>query len=195
MPTLRRLLLLCLALLAAAMQAHAQQSLDSSPILLVAAPELQDPNFAQTVVLVVFPAGGGPTGVILNRPTRLAWKDVFPEEPLLRERSESIYFGGPVRIDALWFLFRQGGPPSEALPVLEDLYLSANGVLLDRLLAQHDSVDRFFVGYAGWAPAQLDVEIASGGWFVLPADLETILKMNPKTMWRDLLLRATAVKT
>lgn len=190
---LRRLLLLCLLLLAA--PSNGQQESGADPVLLVASTELQDPNFAHSVVLVLFPAGGSPTGVILNRPTRLAWSEAFPDEPALRARADPIYFGGPVRINALWFLFRQGTPQGNVLPVLDDLYLSSDGELLDRLLETHALVDRFFVGYSGWAPAQLDMEIAQGAWHVLPADLDVILKMDPETMWRELLLRATAVKT
>jgi putative transcriptional regulator len=190
---LRRLLLLCLLLLAA--PSNGQQESGADPVLLVASTELQDPNFAHSVVLVLFPAGGSPTGVILNWPTRLAWSEAFPDEPALRARADPIYFGGPVRINALWFLFRQGTPQGNVLPVLDDLYLSSDGELLDRLLETHALVDRFFVGYSGWAPAQLDMEIAQGAWHVLPADLDVILKMDPETMWRELLLRATAVKT
>jgi putative transcriptional regulator len=190
--TLRRLLLACVLLLAAT--AHGQQGSGAEPVLLVASTELQDPNFAHSVVLVLFPAGGWPTGVILNRPTRLSWSEAFPDEPALRVRADPIFFGGPVRINALWFLFRQGTPQGNVLPVLDDLYLSSDGELLDRLLEGKAPVDRFFVGYSGWAPEQLDVEIAQGAWHVLPADLDVILKMDPETMWRELLLRATAVK-
>jgi putative transcriptional regulator len=193
MLTLRRLLLVCLLLVATA--AHGPRASGAEPVLLVASTELLDPNFAHSVVLVLFPTGGSPTGVILNRPTRLSWSEAFPDEPALRARADPIYFGGPVRINALWFLFRQGTPQGNVLPVLDDLYLSSDGELLDRLLAGKAPVDRFFVGYSGWAPAQLDVEIAQGAWHVLPADLDVILKMDPETMWRELLLRATSVNT
>jgi putative transcriptional regulator len=146
------------------------------------------------VVLVVFPPSGGPTGVILNQPTRLQWKDAFPEEPALAPRSDPLYFGGPVRLGALWFLFRQPSAPQTALPVVDDLYLSADGNFLDRLLEGGGKVDRFFVGYSGWAPSQLDFEIAQGAWYVLPAEIKDILELAPEEMWRELLRRATAVE-
>src|SRR5688572_7218989 len=116
-----------------AMTAHAQ-AVEREALLLVASPDLQDPNFAESVVLVVFPADGGPTGVILNRPTRLQWKDAFPDERSLAHRTDAIYFGGPVQMRVLWFLCRQAGPPQTALPVVDDIYLSADGKLLDRFL-------------------------------------------------------------
>ena len=197
MPRLRQLIraLACLLLWAVAQHAGAQLQRDAA-ILLIASPELRDPNFAQTVVLVTFPAEGGPLGVILNRQTRLTLAEAFANEPLLSKREEKVYYGGPVQINALMYLFRSGNTPRNAVLVLEDLYLSGDGTLLDELLARrNDAVERYFVGYAGWAPVQLDMEIAHGGWYVLPADLDTILKADPKTMWRVLLGRATAVKT
>jgi putative transcriptional regulator len=126
------------------------QEVEHEPVLLVATPDLMDPNFAQTVVLVLFPAGGGPLGVILNRQLPLTLKEAFPDEPQLKERT---------------------------------------------LAAPKSGVQRYFLGYSGWAPVQLEVEIARGGWYVLPADPDTVLKMDPAVMWRELLARATAVKT
>jgi len=165
-------------------------------VFLVAKPELQDPNFAQSVVLVVFPKDAGPVGVILNRPVPLTLKDAFPDEPRLKGRNDQLYFGGPVRVTSLMFLLRRAAAPESAFPVVDDLYLSGDGGLLDETLSHSDGeVQRFFLGYAGWATQQLDFEIAEGGWYVVPADLQTVLKGDPKTMWRNLLLRATAVKT
>jgi putative transcriptional regulator len=193
----RRVILVLAVLLPALWQSLAwAQEVEREPVLLVATPDLLDPFFAQTVVLVLFPSGGGPLGVILNRPTPLTLKEAFPDQPRLRERSEALYFGGPVRTTALMFLFR-GSPSAEgAFPVVDDLFLSNNGELLDRLLdsPQH-GVQRYFLGYAGWAPVQLEGEIARGGWYVLPADSDEILEMDPKVMWQELLARATAVKT
>lgn len=194
MPRLQALLcLLAACCLPAA--AHAQRDVGQDAVLLVAHPSLPDPNFAQSVVLVVFPISGGPTGVILNQPTRLQWKDAFPDAPALAARTDPIFFGGPVRLSGLWYLLRTPRAPARALPVVEDLYLSADGEYLDQLLAGGGQVERFFVGYSGWTGPQLEMEIAQGAWYVLPADLDTILELAPDAMWRDLLLRATAVKT
>ncbi len=119
-------------------------------IFLVAKPELLDPNFAQSVVLVVFPKDAGPVGVILNRPVPLTLKDVFSEEPRLRGRGDQLYFGGPVHVNALMFLFRRADAPQNAFPIVGDLYLSGDGGLLDEMLSRSDGqVQRFFLGYSG----------------------------------------------
>jgi putative transcriptional regulator len=188
-------LLLCLPLLLLALRGGAVET-GAPAVLLVAKPELQDPNFAQSVVLVVFPKEGGPVGVIINRPTKLSLKEGFPEQPQLKDRDDALYFGGPVRMNGLMFLFRGGGPADNAFPVIDDLYLSGDGELLHSLLAQPAThVQRFFLGYAGWSGPQLEHEIALGAWFVIEADLDTVIHADPKTLWRDLLRRATAVKT
>jgi putative transcriptional regulator len=197
-PTLRRLGILAAWLLGLSLAAASTWAAETvaPAVFLVAKPELLDPNFAQSVVLVVFPKDAGPVGVILNRPMPLTLRDVFPEEPRLKERGDRLYFGGPVHVSALMFLCRRSVAPQNAFPVVGDLYLSGDGGLLDAMLSRPDAqVPRFFLGYSGWAYEQLDFEIAEGGWYVVPADLDTVLKADPRTLWRDLLLRATAVKT
>jgi putative AlgH/UPF0301 family transcriptional regulator len=101
---------------AAHMQVKAQ---DSEPearesVLLVAAPHLRDPSFGHSVVLVMFPPGSGPSGVILNRPTSLTLADIWAEPEERHGRTDSLYFGGPVQPDGLLFLFRMTPPPVRA---------------------------------------------------------------------------------
>lgn len=79
---------------------------------------------------------------------------------------------------------------------MDDLWLSGDGRLLDEMLTDAGApVQQYFLGYAGWTSVQLDFEIAQGAWYVLPADLDTVLHADRKTLWRNLILRATAVKT
>ena len=131
--------LLCSVLTLASVSADGVDT--SAPsIFLIAKPELQDPNFAQSVVLVVFPKDGGPVGVILNRPTRLTLKDGFPGEAQLKDRGDTLYFGGPVQTEGLMYLFRGGGNGNHAFAVVGDLYLSADARLLDQLLSTNPTM-------------------------------------------------------
>jgi len=188
-------LLLSLSLLFGGVPGGATETV-APAIFLVAKPELQDPNFAQSVVLVVFPKDGGPIGVILNRPTQLTLKEGFPDQPQLKERTDTLFFGGPVQAGGLMFLFRGATDTERAIPVVGDVYLGADSTLLGRLLGKKSNgVQRFFLGYAGWSGPQLEREIGLGAWYVVEADVETVVRADPKTLWRDLLRRATAVKT
>lgn len=161
--------------------------------LLVAQPAMRDLNFSGTVVLVTRPDDGGPLGVILNRPTGTLMRELYPDRPELQDRSDMLFFGGPVDPDALLFAFRSAVEPEKGMHVAEDIYISGfSGVLNDLLRHPENALEqRFFAGYSGWASGQLEAEIAQGGWHVLPLDTRVIFDMNPLTMYEELLQRAT----
>lgn len=163
-------------------------------VLLVAHPRLDGSDFARTVVLVAFPQDTGPTGVVLNRPLGITLGTLFDGQPQIAKRADMVFYGGPVQPDGMLFVFRASEHPVKALPVIEDIYLSADGRLFDALMGKPEeaSAQRFFVGYSGWAEGQLDGEVSRGDWFVLPADADVIYEMPTETMWETLLLRATA---
>jgi putative transcriptional regulator len=186
------LLSLTAALLLAPQPALAQAE-TARTFLLVAQPDMLDPHFSQTVVLVMRPEDGGPLGVILNRPTNLQLRELYPERAELTGRDDLVFFGGPVQPDALLFAFRSAVKPPKGLSVTGDIYISGFSEVLDELLKHPENANeqRFFVGYAGWAQGQLEFEIARGGWYTLPLDVDTIFKMNPLTLYDELLKRAT----
>jgi len=171
----------------------ANQSTRPNGVLLVARPELTDPNFVETVVLVTRHTHGGAVGVILNRPTAVTLAEALPSLERLRGGPDTVFHGGPVARTTLVFAFRSATAPPMALHVLADVYLSLDADLLRRMLAgaRPDAL-RVFAGYAGWSPGQLEAEIHRGSWHVLDADPETIFEMDPRTMWRTLLRRATS---
>jgi putative transcriptional regulator len=187
---LPRILLAALLWLAAAAHAHAQS--DGRAFLLVAHPDMLDPNFAGTVVLAVRADEGGPLGVILNRPTGLELRKLVPDREDLSQRGDVVYFGGPVQPDALLFAFRSATAPPHGMLVTEDIYISGNSAVLKELLAhpEHAGEQRFFVGYSGWATGQLEAEIEQGGWFVLPLDTAAIFQMDPHGLYEEMLRRA-----
>jgi putative transcriptional regulator len=179
---------LLLGLLAAA--ARAEDAPNS--ILLVARPGLPDPNFRETVVLATRHPGGGTVGVVLNRPTPVLVHRLFSQQETLRNRPDRVFAGGPVAPRALVAVFRSTERPAEALRVLADVYLSFDGSLIETLVVGRPAASiRVFVGYAGWAPGQLELELAREDWAVLPPDADTILRADPATLWRELVRRAS----
>jgi len=183
--------LVAAAALPASGVARAQSEPDRA-FLLIANPQLQDPNFAGTVVLAVRVDQGGPLGVILNRPTTTLLGEVYPDRAEVAGRKDIVYFGGPVQPDALLFAFRSATRPQQGMLVAEDIYLSGYSRVLDELLKHPEDAaeQRYFVGYSGWAEGQLEAEIEVGGWYVLPLDTGAIFRMNPRTLYEDLLKRA-----
>jgi len=165
-------------------------------ILLVAAPHLNDPNFARSVVLVMFPPDSGPSGVILNRPTPMTLRDVWPDQETHQGRADDIYIGGPVQPDGLLILFRMSPPPVRAWQAVDDIYFSGDGDLLKALLLQTKPVrdQRFFAGYAGWAEGQLEWEVSRGDWHILKIDPEILYDTDSETLWERMYQRATLLR-
>jgi len=154
-------------------------------ILLVARAELPDFNFKDSVVLVMNNIGSAPAGVIVNRPTRIAVSRIFPDLERLAQLHDKVYFGGPVEIESVWFLFRTNTPREHAIQVLDGLCVSANRELLLELLGRDKPMDglRIFIGHSGWAPGQLEAEIARGDWTLAPAESDAIFNGKSEHPW------------
>jgi putative transcriptional regulator len=163
-------------------------------ILLVAKPGLPDPNFRETVVLITQPVpGGGPLGVILNRPTGARLSEAWPEAGAVPEQFDALYGGGPVARNQIIFLVRSKEPVGKALRVLTDVYLSGDPELLKNIVAAEVKIValRAYAGYAGWAPRQLQAEIAQGGWYLIPADADTLFSSDATSLWSNLIRKIT----
>ncbi|MCD4527018.1 YqgE/AlgH family protein [Nocardioides sp. cx-173] len=160
-------------------------------VLLVATPALNDPNFADSVVLVLDADDSGVLGVVLNRPSGLpvaevldAWRDVVTEPDVL-------FQGGPVMAEgalAVALLHGSHEPPVGFREVTGQLGLIDLDTPVELL---GDSLDalRIFAGYAGWGAGQLDGEIATGSWYVVPAQADDVFREDPSDLWRDVLRR------
>lgn len=158
--------------------------------LLIAEPMLGDPNFDRTVVLMIEHSTEGALGVVLNRPTDLEVGVVLAEWADLAATPSVLYLGGPVEQSAVIALGRShgaDGPPGWS-PVVGDV----GTIDLHREPAELSPVVagiRFFAGYSGWGPGQLDGELAQGAWLVVDALADDVFAPDPETMWRSVLRR------
>jgi putative transcriptional regulator len=154
-------------------------------ILLVAQIPSNDPFFSDSIVLVMNNLGPSPVGIIINRPTAIAVAHLFPDNKRLGQLPDKVYFGGPVEIETVWFLFRAATPPEHALRAFDGICLSANRELLLRLLARDKPMDglRIFVGHAGWGPGQLEAEIARGDWTMKHAEADAVFNGKSEHPW------------
>ena len=167
-------ILLVLATLAAAQPAERPNA-----VLLVAKPSLTDPNFRETVVLVTQTPEAQTVGVILNRPTDR------------KMSGNPVFFGGPVLRETIVALFRSSEPPgSPAFHVLQGVYLTLHPQNIEQLLARPGQRFRLYAGFSGWAPGQLESELARDGWYVLPASEKLLFRKDTTGMWGELLEKA-----
>lgn len=165
-------------------------------VLLVASPSLSDPNFRQTVLLIIEHGGRGTVGLILNRSTNVLVSEVLPDLTVLKGTRYRLFAGGPVERTQLVLLFRLKSPYPDTRLIVEGVYVGTPRVL-ERIMAQPKSSETFraFAGLAGWAPGQLDYEMLQGSWGVLPSDTFNIFDKDPATLWPDSISRLQAPRT
>jgi putative transcriptional regulator len=172
--------------------ARAQQTDPPNGVFLVAKPSLRDPNFRQTVVLVTQTRDANTVGVIVNRPTDLDARRLLPPESLRPGSPETVYFGGPVMRQTLVAIFESDAPPEHpSFHVLRGLYLSMHPAIVGSLIGSAGSRYRIYSGFSGWAPRQLEGELARDGWYVLPADADVVFRRDTAGMWQEMIDRAT----
>lgn len=154
--------------------------------LLIAARTLGDPRFAHTVILLVEYGAHGAVGVIINFPTEITLGEALPKIGVAVGRTDRIYRGGPVGRDHLLLLVRAPEAPENSSPVMSDLYLTASLDTLRQVIGAERSFHAY-AGYAGWAPGQLEGEIARGDWHVSDGDSEMVFEKQPETLWPRLI--------
>lgn len=161
---------------------------------LIAARKLIDPNFSETVVLLIDYGSHGAMGVVINRPTRIKLSIVLPKIKGLKNRPDVLYMGGPVQRDRLMLLVKSAQQPKEAYTIFEDVFIGAKPETIQQMIDRQEAKERFraYAGYAGWSPGQLDREIARGDWHILRADAATIFDKDESEIWPDLIRHFTS---
>lgn len=161
---------------------------------LVASRHLRDPNFSETVVLLIDYDRNGAMGLVINRPTEVKLSKIFPEMEGLQHRTDTLYIGGPVGINQILMLIRSSNQPKESRRIVEDIYISSSPTVFKQMINHGESEKKFrvYAGYAGWAPGQLNHEVSRGDWHVLSADSETIFRKTPSDIWPELIIRSSA---
>ncbi len=155
--------------------------------LLISEPFLPDPNFERTVVLLCEHNEDGSFGFVLNKPSILKVSEVMED---LATLDSVVYVGGPVQQDTLHFIHRNA-TLENAVEIVTGIQWGGAFENLMLLLETHqiDQKDiRFFLGYSGWGPGQLDAELDQDSWIVCDYVTDQLLfDTEPETMWRKAL--------
>jgi putative transcriptional regulator len=155
--------------------------------LLIAGPSLLDPNFWRTVVLVGEHTEEGALGVVLNRSSETTVDEALPELALLAEEMGTVHVGGPVQPAAVVVLADFAEAADAESLVVESVGFLPAEIEPDTLGELRRA--RVYVGYAGWGPGQLDVELEEGSWIVEPAQPDDVFTDDPEGLWSDVLRR------
>jgi putative transcriptional regulator len=165
-----------------------------APVLLVSMPQMVDPNFSRSVILLAEYGPNGAFGLVLNRQMAEPAAEVVRAEPPLPIRPDvHLFVGGPVEPTRAWVLLADKNLDGDAMEVADGVYLSASPELIRHTLSSApDPSVRIVVGYAGWAAGQLDVELAESSWLMAPVQPDLIFDIPLAAMWETAIRRLGA---
>jgi putative transcriptional regulator len=156
--------------------------------LLISEPYLPDPNFQRTVILLCEYNEEGAFGFVLNRPSEVTLNEIIEVNSTFKEQ---VFVGGPVQHDTLHFLHTASEYLSGGTEVYDRLFWGGDFEQLTSLIDTGQAINedfRFFVGYSGWGPQQLDVEIEENSWILAPPlDSSKILSTPADDLWQVVL--------
>ncbi|MEO6028627.1 MAG: YqgE/AlgH family protein [Candidatus Binatia bacterium] len=164
--------------------------------LLVAMPQLDDPNFRRAVVLLVHHGSGGSFGIVLNRALDLTITELMQNSGIAWPPGiGSVGWGGPVQPERGWVVFTDDRPTmiqpagdedddEEDVATLQQGVRVTGSLEMLRTVASHPPSDvRLFLGYAGWGAEQLESELAEGAWLTAPMRREVVFEVAADDMW------------
>ena len=153
--------------------------------LLVASRNMGDPNFARTVILLVRYDAEGVLGLILNRRTEVPLSRVLKDFKAAKDRSDTVYLGGPVEMPDVFALLRSPSKVEAADQVCSGVYFISAKDVFEQTISTRPDPAKFhvYLGYAGWAQEQLRKEVELGAWFIFPGDANTVFDADPDSLW------------
>ncbi len=148
--------------------------------LLVASPQLLDPNFARTVVLLIQHNREGALGVVVNRPLRKTIQELWREVGSAPCNShQPVYFGGPVAGPLMCLHNRRKLAETEPAP---GVYFATKKAHLDELVLNEDPAYKIILQHSGWGAGQLEGELEQGAWRTIAATAEWVFSTD-ETLW------------
>ena len=167
-----------------------------APAFLVSMPQLRDPNFERSVVLLCQHTEAGALGVIVNRPLITTGRvTVNLDPPVSTDRELQLWIGGPVEPHRSWILLGEEpeDPESAGIRIADALYLSTSPDLLRRLLEPSPPpMARLIVGYSGWGPGQLELELEQSAWLMSDIDRDLVFNTPSDKVWEAAIRRLGA---
>lgn len=161
-----------------------------APALLIAMPQLQDPNFRRSVVLLIHHDEEGTFGLVVSRVADITAEDLCATLEIdWRGGAEQLVgWGGPVQPNTGWVLFGEGPEdPGDASQVTDGIHFAGSLDTLRAIAQSPPERFRLFLGYAGWGPGQLEHELAQGSWLLAPVSSHMIFDVAEEAMWERVL--------
>lgn len=155
--------------------------------LLIASPVLEDPSFARSVILMTEHSDSGAMGIVLNQPAETAASELLPDLSEIA-KDDPLFIGGPVQPQAVVLLAEFADPDAAAWIVVADVGLAAADTEFEQL-GEAVRRGRFYAGYSGWAPGQLEAELELESWIIEAPMPSELFPDDPDALWQDVLKR------
>ncbi len=161
--------------------------------ILISEPFLDDFYFKRAVVLLAEHNKDGSVGLVLNKTTDLKLSEIVAstEHNIPEEFDNYVFIGGPVKTDSLFFLYTRNDVLEDSLKIIEGIYWGGKiadlAELMQKRIIKPNEI-RFFAGYSGWEPLQLNIELEEHSWVVANAKADFLLKNTPETLWKKSVL-------
>jgi len=152
--------------------------------ILISEPFLMDYFFKRSVILLAEHNEEGTFGVILNKPVSTKFNEVVKGFPTFEG---DVFLGGPVQNDSLFFLHTLGDAIPESTEIIKGIYWGGEIEVVREMVelkALKPGDIRFFIGYSGWGPEQLDDELKRNSWVVSDINAKQLLSTNPSALWK-----------
>nr|WP_319401464.1 YqgE/AlgH family protein [uncultured Carboxylicivirga sp.] len=153
--------------------------------ILIAEPFLQGPYFNRSIVFLTEHGDEGAVGFVLNKSS-----DLYPDEVIedLFSFKGEMFIGGPVSSNTLHYLHTLGDKVPGAVHIIDNIYWGGDFDVIKDMIndgeADYHSV-KFFAGYSGWSPGQLEAEIEEKSWIVSTLDGKTIMEGDVDDFWKQ----------
>jgi putative transcriptional regulator len=163
----------------------------SRPIVLVAAPAIDDPIYGGAVIVATPLDGDRHVGFVINWPTDVALSDAYPASRPAQELRARVYVGGPYLAGSIFALVRRSTrPPGKSLELAPGLYAALDRTAVEEVIRVNGADARYVVGLVVWLPHELEHEIDAGAWSVVPAAPELGLRPSDEGLWDEFVRRA-----
>lgn len=154
--------------------------------ILISEPLLSDTYFKRSVILITEYSEKGAVGFVLNKSVDIPINEILSDFPDFKAK---VYVGGPVAKDTIHFLHTLGELVPNSVHVLDNIYWGGDFDVLKELINEgivESSQVRFFLGYSGWSPDQLENEIEDNAWLVTRVESSKIMS-GDKDIWKKTL--------
>ncbi len=155
---------------------------------LIATPQMPDPRFQEQVIFICSHSEDeGAMGLVVNYPSAYSMLDIFKSANLSVEQEEwpPIYIGGPVEVETAFFLYTSDYSSTNFISVTDTVCISRDPQILHDIAKGVGPQNfLFMLGYAGWAPGQLESELTLNGWLTIPAEQSILFQTPDSQKWK-----------